>query len=107
MLLYVDDILITAKSKVEIGKLKLQLNEEFEMKDLGEAKKILGMKIQRDRLKGTVGLSQKAYLQKVLRRFGMDGNIKAVSTPLAPHFKLSATLSPSTDEEEYMSRVPY
>ena len=57
MLLYVDDILIAAKSKVEIGKLKLQLNEEFEMKDLGEAKKILGMEIQRDRLKGIVGLS--------------------------------------------------
>ena len=108
LLLYVDDILIAAKNKVEIGKLKLQLNKEFEIKDLGEAKKILGMEIQRDRLKGTVGLSQKAYLQKVLRRFGMDGNIKAVSTPLAPHFKLSAALSPITDEEkEYMSRVPY
>ena len=103
-----DDILIAVKSKLEIGKLKLQLNEEFKIKDLGEAKKILGMEIQRDRLKGTVGLSQKAYLQKVLRRFGMDGNIKAVSTPLAPHFKLSAALSSSTDEEkEYMSRVPY
>ena len=53
-----DDILITSKRNVEISKLKLQLNEEFEMKDLGEAKKILGIKIQRDRLKGTVGLSQ-------------------------------------------------
>ena len=41
LLLYVDDILIASKSKVEIGKLKLQLNEEFEMKNLGEAKKIL------------------------------------------------------------------
>ena len=40
-----DDILIAAKSKAEIGKLKLQLNEEFEMKVLGEAKKILGMEI--------------------------------------------------------------
>ena len=64
------------------------------------------MEIQQDRLKGTVGLSQKAYLQKVLRCFGVDGNIKAVSISLAPHFKLSATSSPSTDEE-YMSRVPY
>ena len=57
-----NDILIASKSKLEIGKLKLQLNEEFEMKELGEAKKILGMDIQRDRLKGIVGLSQKAYL---------------------------------------------
>ena len=101
-----DDILIAGKSKVEIGKLKLQLNKEFEMKDLGEAKKILGIEIQRDRLKGTVCLSQKAYLQKILRRFSMDENIKVVSTPLAPHFKLNATLSSSTDEE-YVSRVSY
>jgi hypothetical protein len=33
---------------------------------------------------------------------------KAVSTPIAPHFKLSAAQCPSTDQEiEYMSRVPY
>uniref|UniRef100_A0A3Q7I4E9 CCHC-type domain-containing protein n=1 Tax=Solanum lycopersicum TaxID=4081 RepID=A0A3Q7I4E9_SOLLC len=40
-LLYVDDMLIASKSKEEIEKLKNQLRKEFEMKDLGEAKKIL------------------------------------------------------------------
>ncbi|KAG8486257.1 hypothetical protein CXB51_019640 [Gossypium anomalum] len=49
LLLYVDDMLIASKSKVEIERLKTQLNFEFEMKDLGEAKKILGMEICRDR----------------------------------------------------------
>ncbi|PHT64097.1 hypothetical protein T459_31970 [Capsicum annuum] len=35
-------------------------------------------------------------------------NAKPVSTPLAAHFKLSATLSPKTDNErDYMSRVLY
>ena len=55
---------------------------------------------------GTIGLSQKTYLQKVLWRFSMDGNIKTISTSLASHFKLSAALSLSTNEE-YMSRVSY
>lgn len=33
---------------------------------------------------------------------------KSVSTPIAPHFKLSTLQCPSTDEDiEYMSRVPY
>ena len=33
---------------------------------------------------------------------------KHVSTPLAPHFKLSASQCPKTEEErEYMSKVPY
>jgi ATP-binding cassette subfamily B (MDR/TAP) protein 1 len=35
-------------------------------------------------------------------------NAKAVSTPIAPHFKLSAAQYPSIDQDiEYMSRVPY
>ncbi|BBH01937.1 hypothetical protein Prudu_012349, partial [Prunus dulcis] len=36
----------TCKSKVEIERLKTQLSNEFEMKDLGEARKILGMEIE-------------------------------------------------------------
>ncbi|XP_059650617.1 cysteine-rich receptor-like protein kinase 42 [Cornus florida] len=69
LLLYVDDMLIASKNKVEIDKLKIQLSTEFEMKDLGEAKKILGMEIKRDRMKDTVCLSQKQYLKKVLHQF--------------------------------------
>ncbi|KAG8496281.1 hypothetical protein CXB51_009219 [Gossypium anomalum] len=49
LLLYVDDMLIAAKDKGEIRTVKAQLSEEIEMKDLGPAKKILGMKILRDR----------------------------------------------------------
>ena len=42
-------MLITAINKTHIQKLKVQLKEEFDMKDLGEAKKILDMKISRDK----------------------------------------------------------
>ena len=35
LLIYVDDMLITSKDKSKIHKLKLILNEEFDMKDLG------------------------------------------------------------------------
>jgi len=45
--LYVDDTLIASKSKSAIDKLKKDLFFEFKMKDLGEAKKVLGMKIER------------------------------------------------------------
>ncbi|GMP51093.1 hypothetical protein CsSME_00017460 [Camellia sinensis var. sinensis] len=108
LLLYVDDMLIASTSKVEIDKLKAQLAREFDMKDLGEAKKVLGMEIKRDRKKGTVCLTQTQYLKKVLDRFCINGKTKAVSTPLAPHFKLSASLSPRTEEErKHMAQVPY
>ena len=45
LLFYVDDMLIAAKDKSEIAKLKAQLSKEFEMKDLGAAKKFLGMEL--------------------------------------------------------------
>ena len=45
LLLYVDDMLVACKNKAEIERLKTQLSSEFEMNDLSEAKKILGMEI--------------------------------------------------------------
>jgi len=78
------------------------------MKDLGEAKKVLGMEIERDQRNGKVSLTQKEYLQKVLQRFNINNDTKSVSTPLAPHFKLKGIMSPTTVEErEYMTHVPY
>jgi hypothetical protein len=62
LLLYVDDMLIAAKSKIDIVNLKAQLSSEFEMKDLGAAKKILGMEISRDRKYAFLFLSQHSYI---------------------------------------------
>ena len=41
------------------------------MKDLGEASFVLGIEIHRDRTKEVLGLSQKAYLEKVLKKYSM------------------------------------
>ena len=47
-------------------------------------------------------------MKNVLKCFDISQKSKHISTPLAPHMKLSASLSPSLDEErECMSRVPY
>ena len=89
LLLYVDDILIAAKSRVEITTLKKLLSSEFDMKDLSAARKNLGMEITKDRKSGLLFLSQHNCIKKVLHRFNMhDSN--PVITPIAPHFKLSA-----------------
>ena len=78
------------------------------MKDLGEAKKILGMEIKRNKMKGTISLTQTQYLKIILQRFGIDDKTKPVSTPLALHFKPSALMSPSTDDEKrQVECVPY
>jgi len=67
-------MLIASKSRSAIEKLKKDLSSEFEMKDLGEAKKVLGMEIERDRRSGKVSLTQKGYLQKVLQRFYINSD---------------------------------
>ncbi|KAH9679582.1 Integrase catalytic domain-containing protein [Citrus sinensis] len=108
LLLYVDDMLLASKNRDEIKRLKQQLASEFEMKDLGDAQRILGMEIRRDKKNGSVWLTQKSYLKKVLERFDIDDKTKSVCTPLAPHFKLSSSLCPRSQEErDYMARVLY
>lgn len=107
LVLYVDDMLIASKDKSDIQKLKGLLSAEFEMKDLGAAKKILGMEIYRDRSQNKLFVSQKGYIQKILSRFGMS-NAKALDTPSAANIHLSVSFTPkSAGEKEYMSRVPY
>ena len=78
------------------------------MKDLGAAKKIIGMEIHRERALGRLWLSESGYVRKVLERFNME-NAKPVSTiPLANHFRLSTTQCPKTDDDvQDMSKVPY
>lgn len=88
--------------------MKNQLSSEFEMKDLGKARKILGMEIERDRRSDTINLSQKSYLKKLFKRFGLDDKAKPVTQPLARHFKLNVEQSPKTVEEQrLMAEIPY
>jgi len=106
-LLYVDDMLITATNMREIKKLKEQLGMPFEMKDLGAVKKILGMKITRDRFNRMLFLSQKELVRNIIRRFGME-KTKIISTPLVTYFKLSTALNPTSDgERSYMENISY
>ncbi|BBH04062.1 Toll-Interleukin-Resistance domain family protein [Prunus dulcis] len=107
LLLYVDDMLVAGSDMDDIRRLKQQLSKEFDMKDLGPAKKILGMQITRDKHRGILQLSQTEYINRVLQRFNM-GDAKPVSTPLASHFHLSKDQSPQTEEErDLMAKVPY
>ena len=107
LLLYADDMLIVPKSIVKVNKLKVLLNREFDIKNLGETKKILGMEIHKDRDAKRLWLSQADYVKKVLERFSME-NAKPISTPLVNHLCLSTSQYPRTVEEiEDMSKVSY
>lgn len=72
LLLYVDDMLPASKDMKIIKEIKDQLSSRFEMKDLGAARKILGIEIIRDRAEGTLILSQEGYMEKVLKTYSME-----------------------------------
>ena len=58
LLLYVDDILIVGRNVSIIDKPKKQLSKSFSMKDLGPTKKILSIRIERDKASKKLYMSQ-------------------------------------------------
>ena len=77
------------------------------MKDMGKASHILGMRIQRDRSKKLLYLSQAEYIDKVLQCFTMDKG-KAISCPLPSYVKLSKQDCPMSDEDkDKLDKLPY
>ncbi|KAL2238396.1 UNVERIFIED_CONTAM: Retrovirus-related Pol polyprotein from transposon TNT 1-94 [Sesamum indicum] len=105
LVLYVDDMLIASPSLHLINNLQTDLHKTFEMKDLGDAKRILGMNIVRH--ESFILLNQKSYILSILKRFSMEKS-KPTSVPLAAHFQLSKNQSPHSDiEKAKMEKVPY
>ncbi|XXG53669.1 hypothetical protein AAC387_Pa03g1731 [Persea americana] len=90
-----------------LSTVKVWLAKTFDMKDLGEASYILGIKLHRDRKNRMIGLSQAAYIDKVLVRFAMQDSKKGI-TPFRHGVHLSNDQCPKTPQEkEQMREVPY
>ena len=71
LILYVDDILLASSDVNLLLEMKF-LSSNFDMKDLGEASFVLGIEVHRDRENGVLGLSQKAYLENILKKYSMQ-----------------------------------
>jgi hypothetical protein len=67
----VDDILLVRSDKNLLFETKGFLLSNFNTKDLGDAYYVLGIEIHRDRTRGVLDLSQKAYNEKVAKRYNM------------------------------------
>ena len=63
--------------------MKQFLSKNFDMKDMGEASYVIGIKIHRDRPRGILGLSQETYIDKLLERFQM----KDYSSKCCSHYE--------------------
>ena len=107
LVLYVDDILLVGNDVETLSNVKKWLDEQFQMKDLGEASYILGIQIIRDRKNNLLALSQASYIDKVLARFSMQDSKKGL-LPTRHGIILSKDQFPKTpQEEEDMRQIPY
>ena len=104
--MWVDDLILFAKSRLKVDKMKDQLRAEFEMKGLGSLRYFIGIRIQRDREQGKLRIDQKGYIEMILQRFEME-NSKPVATPIATGTKL--TKATETDQiidiKSYQSKI--
>ena len=91
IMVYVDDIQIIAPTMDQVFQVKKMLSSKFETKDLGPAAYFLGIRIERNRQKRTLTLTQDATIQRVLKQFGMS-QCKVVNTPMGK----STDMSPFT-----------
>ena len=107
LVLYVDDILLATSDIGMLHETKRFLSKKFEMKDLGDASFVLGIYIHRDRSRGILGLSQKSYIDKNFKRFGMH-DCKPGDTPVSKGDKFSLSQCPKNNFKiQKMQQIPY
>jgi len=103
LLLYVDDIVLTASSSALLQRIMTRLSSEFAMTDLGALHHFLGIAVTRS--SDGLFLSQRQYAVELLQRAGM-AECHPTPTPVDTHAKLSATdgvLLSEKDASEYRS----
>jgi len=70
---YVDDMLITAPSRLAVDEVKTSILNKWKITDNGPAKEFLKIKITRDRPARTITLDQRAYINGIIKEWVPDG----------------------------------
>ncbi len=83
-----DDLTIIAESLESVQLIKNQLNQHFELVDLGEIKWLLGVHITRDLKNHTISLGQQSYIDDIVKRFDLE-DARNISTPMEPGIDLT------------------
>lgn len=108
LVLYVDDILLATNDFSLLSDTKKFLSKYFEMKDMGEAKYVIGIEIFWDRSYGILGLSQKAYIDKILKIFRMENcSVRIVPIQKGNSFKELNQCPKTGLKKERMKSIPY
>ena len=99
---YVDDLILIAKTLGEIQQMKEGLSKTFKMKDMGQLRYCLGINFELT--KQGISLCQKQYLLKLLEKYKLS-EANTVTTPMDPNVKLvkDDSYSKKVDPIQYQS----
>ena len=106
LVLYVDDILLASNYKGMVREVKQFLSKIFDMKDMGDASYVIGIKLYRDRHQVTLGLSQESYINKILEKFWMQIVQQVSSYHEGWQINLNQCLKNDLEREK-MKDIPY
>ena len=76
--IYVDDILLAAKSEKRIAQVKCDLAKRFQLKDMGELHYFLGVNVKQNSETGKIWTGQPEYTEAMLKKFGMENYKPAI-----------------------------
>ena len=90
VLVHVDDCTVAATNIKLVTDFKVRIAKHVEITDLGELHWLLGIEIKRDRNKKTIHLSQRSYIDSILRRYNFQ-DLKPVSIPMDTNIRLTTS----------------
>ena len=107
--LYVDDVLLhwAPTSSYWTSSIKKKLVDRFEMTDMGDVSRVLGMnRVTRDREEGIITMNQRDYTEDIFQRYGMRGCHSAYNPgvgPEMPHDQPKENLLNEESKRRYQS----
>lgn len=106
IVVYVDDIVLACSNLVALNEVKVMLQSNFEIDDKREISYCLGFEVCRDGERGAIRISQKQFIQNLLREYGML-DARPFYTPLdvSLHFIQCDDASHIVDSSKYQSLI--
>ena len=103
MIVHVDDLLIADNAEGLRSKVFDRLRNKFELKELGNVRHYLGIKIEREE-DGSIFMSQSSYFDEIVDVAGQRES-RTSTYPLDPGYYKNEDDEPITNQDEYQKLI--
>ena len=103
---YVDNIILLSKpqDRAQLIQFKEALMKTYAMREIGDVQWFLGIRIIQDRDQQRLWLSQDSYINKIVKRFGLETH-KVPDTPMTEHPTKNEGTATAAQIHEYQRKI--